>query len=397
MRIACVLVEHFAAAVSEKRQPDLDGVPLVIGGLPHERKHVYDASPAAAVYGVGPGMTLREAHQRCPRAVFLPLEAAVYENAFARLLTALEVFTPAVEVAALGCAYLDLRHLALPPGGEPQLAAELAEAVATTTGLAAQVGLARNIFVARVAAERAGPERLRVIPPGAERDLLYPLPVSALPLSAEALRRLRLLGIDTVGALAALSAEAVTVQLGAEGAAAHRLAGGIDERRVRPREQEREVAEEREFDDPIADEARLSLVVDHLADQLMPRLQREYLFCGQVALTLRLADGETQSLVAHLREPSQDGETVARAVKRTLGENARGSGVVAFRMTLSALGGQTSRQLSLFAPRQGRLEQLAAAASRLRTRLGAERLYKAVITDARATLPERRFTLVEYR
>lgn len=397
MRIACVLIEHFAAAVSERQRPELAGVPFVVGGYPHERKVVYDLSPAAAGYGVARGMPLREACQRCPQAVFLPLDEEGYRRAFADVLTALEAFTPAVEAEDVGCAYLDLRHLALPRGGEPNLAVEILEAVRAACGLEPGVGLARGVFVAKVAALKAGAGRTLAIAPGAERSLLSPLPLSALPLSAEALRRLRLLGLDTVGAFADLRADAVAAYLGAEGTAAHRLANGIDERKVRPRRRIRAAVEEREFEEPLGDEERLALAVAHLVDQLLPKLQQDYLLCQRVEVGLRLANGETRTLAAHLHEPSQEGEAIARAVRRLVAASSLQSGIAAIKLSLLEHGGAWGSQLSLFAPRQGKLEKLAEAAAHLRKRFGDGRLRKAVIVDAGTLLPERRFGFVEYR
>ncbi len=397
MRIACVLIEHFAAAVSERQRPELAGRPLVIGGCPHERKTVYDVSPAAAGYGIAQGMPLREAGQRCPQAVFLPLDEEEYRRAFAAVLAALELFSLAVAAAESGCAYLDLHRLALPSGGEPALAAELVEAVRTAAGLSPGVGLASGLFVARLAASLAGPGGVRVVAPGAERALLAPLPLSALPLSAEARRRLRLLGLETVGQFAALKAEAVAAHLGAEGTLAHRLANGIDERGIKANPRDRSAVAEREFEDHLCDDERLALAVAHLVDQLLPKLQQEHLFCRRIGADLRLANGETQTLVAHLPEPSQDGKTIARAVRRLILANPRQSGIAALRLSLGDLGGAGSRQLSLFAPHQGKLAKLTEAACHLRQRFGEGRLYKAVILDAAATIPERRFALVDYR
>ena len=42
MRIACILIDHLPVQVERKGQHD--NKPLIIGGLPFERKLVYDAS-----------------------------------------------------------------------------------------------------------------------------------------------------------------------------------------------------------------------------------------------------------------------------------------------------------------------------------------------------------------
>jgi DNA polymerase IV len=397
MRIACVLIEHFAAAVAEQQRPELCGSPFVIGGYPHERKPVYDFSPAAALCGVEKGIPLREASQRCPQATFLQTDEVEYQRVFASIMATLAEFTPAIEAGEQGRVYLDLRYLALPPGGEPTLAGELLAATRAVSTLVPGVGLAHNPFVAGVAADQAGPRRTLVVAHGQERAFLAPLPLSILPLGDEARRRLRLLGLTTVGALASLPAEAAAAQLGAEGAAAHRLANGIDERRIGARQRTRSVREEREFDEPLADGERLRLAFAHLVDQLLPRLQRDFLFCRRVAVGLRLVDGHELALATNLREPTQDGETIVRAACRLAANAACSAGIVALNLSLEGLGGVAGRQLSLFAPHQGRLEKLVNAVSQLQVSLGNGRLRKAVVLDAAAPLPERRFALVEYR
>ena len=396
MRIACVLVEHFIAFVTERQRPELAGSPFVIGGLPHERKTVMDVSPAASECGVSPGMSLREAGQRCPQATFLPNDDRLYWQTFHTMLTALEAFTPAVAEDGLGCAYLDLHRLALPPGGEQALAAELAGAVFDATGTNPGVGLARSIFVARAAVACAGNGRTVVVKQGEERSFLAPLPISVLPLSVEALRRLRLLGLNTVGALADLPAQAVASQLGKEGTIAHRLANGIDERVVPARQSIDFVAEEREFAEPLTTEDHAFMAITHIVDQLLPVLQREHLFCRQVRVEVRLENQERQDSLANLREASQDGAVITRAALRLLSAHCH-SGITAIRVVLTELCGPQGQQLALFAPRHGRLEKLAEATSQIKSRLGEGRLRKAVIVNAQANLPERRFTFVEYR
>ena len=72
-----------------------------------------------------------------------------------------------------------------------------------------------------------------LVPPGESPDFLASFPVSALerPDLADLLRRL---GIRTLGAFAALPAADVLARFGPDGALAHRLARGLDDRPLRP-------------------------------------------------------------------------------------------------------------------------------------------------------------------
>jgi protein ImuB len=96
----------------------------------------------------------------------------------------------------------------------------------------AYLGLAGSKFAAQVAAQSAPdqvPSQIVNVPDAA---FLAPLPIGYLPLSEEAQRRLRLLGLRTIGAFAALPRNAVAEQFGAESLLAHLWAKGMDARPV---------------------------------------------------------------------------------------------------------------------------------------------------------------------
>ena len=97
MKVACVLLSDFEVAVELHRHPELVGRPVVVGGLPHERKVVRSCSPEAAACGIMEGMPLRKAVGLCPEAVFLPVDERLYQTVQAMVLETLDAFSPKVE------------------------------------------------------------------------------------------------------------------------------------------------------------------------------------------------------------------------------------------------------------------------------------------------------------
>ena len=111
MRVLCLLIPHLPLQV-ERRDSDLPGgEPVIIGGLPHERKAVCDASPQAIECGVKTGMPLRHAYSLCPGAHFLPAGEEKYEMAFEGVLDVLDDFSPVVEKQSPGTAFIDATGL----------------------------------------------------------------------------------------------------------------------------------------------------------------------------------------------------------------------------------------------------------------------------------------------
>src|SRR6266481_5588462 len=98
--------------------------------------------------------------------------------------------------------------------------------VGRSDGRTVRLGYGLGKFVAWVAATRSKPDDAVIVPLGGEKAFLASQPISVLPLDADTHRRLRQLGIRTLGALAALPEEAVTAQFGAMGRRLWRLAAG---------------------------------------------------------------------------------------------------------------------------------------------------------------------------
>ncbi|MGH3362704.1 MAG: DNA polymerase IV, partial [Nocardioides sp.] len=84
-------LDQFIAAVEILRRPELEGLPVVVGGRgdPTERGVVATASYEAREFGVGSGMPLRLAARRCPDAVFLPTDHVAYDAASAEVMATL--------------------------------------------------------------------------------------------------------------------------------------------------------------------------------------------------------------------------------------------------------------------------------------------------------------------
>src|SRR5256886_3292297 len=96
---------------------------------------------------------------------------------------------------------------------------------------AIRVGWGLGKFVSWVAACRARPGEAVIVQPGEEVQFLASQPLAVLSLDPDTHRRLRQLGIATLGRLAALPQEAVVSQFGAAGRRMWRLAAGGGGRR----------------------------------------------------------------------------------------------------------------------------------------------------------------------
>jgi len=202
---------------------------------------VVACSAAARACGVRRGLRRRQAEARCSGLVTVAHDPDGDARAFEPVVAAVEAFCPQVEIVRPGVCAVATRGPSRYHGGDQSLAEQVTAAVAHVGG---RVGIADGPFAAELAA-RAG----RVVAPGGAAAFLSSFSVDVLerPELSDLLQRL---GIRTLGAFAALPAASVLARFGDDGARAHRLAAGLDERPLSARIPPPELAVAAELDPP---------------------------------------------------------------------------------------------------------------------------------------------------
>src|SRR5258707_8247141 len=153
-RTACLHLPLFPLAARLRSEPELTREALVVVEGNGNAARVVAGTRIARAAGVRPGLSLPQARALCPKLVARPRDGECERAAQEALLEVAEAFSPRVEDAGEGTAYLDLdgleRHY---PGPTPEL--ELGRslmAAADAAGLPARGGLAPSKPAARIAA-----------------------------------------------------------------------------------------------------------------------------------------------------------------------------------------------------------------------------------------------------
>ena len=208
----------------------------------------------------------------------------------------------------------------------------------------------------------------------------------------EALRRL---GIETLGALAALSADRVADRFGPPGLRALRLARGEDEllvcHRRAPRE---ELAEEIELPEGTVGD-RLERALELLVDRLLAAPQRKERTLLALRLGALLSDGGRWSVDQGLGRPTAN----ARALRTVLAPRLESLPAPAVTLWLRSLGlgPRAADQLELAVRGdEHRQRRLGAALREVRATQGADSLLKVLPVDTASRIPERRAMLTPY-
>ncbi|MDH2444457.1 DNA polymerase Y family protein [Amnibacterium sp. CER49] len=256
-----------------------------------EKGFVAACSAAARAAGVRRGLRIREAQSRCATLVVLPANPAADARRFEPVLVALEAGIPTVQVVRPGVVVIRAQGPTRYFGGE-QAAAEAALGLLADAGVPeARAGIADGPFAAEQAARTADPAtRVRLVPPGGSAAFLAPLPVSLIGLP-QVTAVLAKLGIRSLGAFAALDADQVRDRFGPEGEAAHRVAQGLDPRRLVPRVKPKEYARQVNFEPPLDRVDQIAFALRQPAEALLDGLAADRLVLTGLLVELTADDG----------------------------------------------------------------------------------------------------------
>ena len=270
MIVAHLDLDAFYAAVEELENPPLREVPLVVGGEPQGRGVVATANYVARRYGIRSAMSCAEAVRRCPHAVFVRPRMSVYRDYSREVWETVRGVVPTVERTGLDEGYLDLGEVC-PTFAHARVVAEAVQtAVRGATSLSCSLGVGTSKVVAKVASDRRKPGGITVVRPGREATFLAPFDLRLLPgIGPRTEERLRGLGLETLGALAALGdAELDRLLPGKVGRLLRDRARGVDPRPLEPPSESISMSVEETFPRDITDRERLHDEVRRMAARL---------------------------------------------------------------------------------------------------------------------------------
>jgi len=313
-------LDAFFAAVEVLENPDLAGVPLLIGGRPQDRGVVATASYEARAFGARSAMPMARALALCPEAVVLPARHGLYAEYSRRVMALVGGTYPLMEQVSIDEAYLDLTDQVTAWDDAVDMARGLQRRIQEEVGLSASLGVAANKLVAKVASDRDKPGGLTVVRPGEEAAFLAPLPVRVLwgvgPVTAEKLAEM---GVTSVGDLVRLPEDLLRDRFGRNGAAIARMARGIDERPVMTEYEVKSVSQETTFSRDLTDPEALRRQLWQLSQGVGRHLKRKGLAAETVAVKLRYSDFTTLTRQMRLSVPTDDEKDIYRAALMLLG------------------------------------------------------------------------------
>jgi DNA polymerase-4 len=390
----------FYVQVARLEDPDGAGREplLIVGGSPEGRGVVTSASYEVREFGVRSGMPTAQALDLCPEAVVVPVSRKACGIRSREVKEALSGLAPVVQTASIDEFYLDLTGTERLLRGEPleETANRIRETVLAQTRVSVSVGGGTRKLIAKLAAGRAKPGGVLVVPPGGEPRFMMSFRLREIPgigpAFAQVLERKGLVSVEDV-----LPVDLAWLERWLGPGRARWLwerVRGLDSSRVRPGEPRKSISSERTFSEDISDDRILERKLLRLTTSVGSTLRHQRLQGRTVTVKIRDGDFRTRQASHTLPEPVMaDGSiyTVARNLLRELRRRRR-TGVRLLGVGISSLAeGEGPPQTDLFGSSVGveteRDRTLARVMDDLRDRFGEDAVLPGRILEGREDGP----------
>jgi len=342
-------MDAFYASVELLRYPQLQGLPVVIGGRRRRDDDAllqkYAGQPLSAIpvaefpllkdyagrgvittatyparaFGVGSAMGLMKAAVLCPQAILLPVDFDEYRKYSRRFKEVITEIAPVMEDRGVDEVYIDFTQV---PGGQREggrvLARLIQKSILDATGLTCSIGVAPNKLLAKMASEFQKPKGISIVQPEDLQTLIWPLPCRKINgVGPKTDEKLQAQGIYTIGELAARDQNWLVERFGRSyGAWLHHAAWGRDERPVVTESEPVSISRETTFErdlHAVRDKAELGAIFTALCERVAADLQRKGYEGRTIGIKLRYDDFKSVTRDQTLEQPVADAKAIRQA------------------------------------------------------------------------------------
>jgi nucleotidyltransferase/DNA polymerase involved in DNA repair len=345
-RVACAYIPNFPIELLIREKPQLASKPVALSDDASGQDTIIDMNEKAEKAGVCKGMTPPQAHSVCSKLVIkasdLKREMRISEG----ILKALQEVSPSVQEEEPGVYFVDTSGLTLLYKSEKGLANKIISAIRAKL-YPVRVGIAKNKFLARVAAEISQTSPFTIITAGTEKKFLKDIPTDYLNISGEVLDRLEDLGIKTIGEISDFNGNEMALRFKSEGTNLSLRSKGSDPELFSPETLSEKLSRRVVLTYSIDRTDAIISHIEKLLDELFGRLKKTGHTADRILIHLRLEDRTDISFDVTLDKPTVNTRKFIRQAKLELGKQELLSGVNEIRLTIPRTLPQISEQLEL--------------------------------------------------
>lgn len=367
---------------------DLRTIPSAVGGDVAKRRGIILAkSIPAKAYDVKTGETVSSALKKCPKLVLVPPNYNMYQRASDALMELLRAYTPLMEQYSIDEAYMDMTGCCGVHETALKTAEKIRSQVLRELGFTVNIGVAENKLLAKMASDFEKPDRLHTLFRDEIPVKLWPLPAADLFFIGRATeKKLRRLGIATIGELAGMDSELMRSHFGKYGQVIWDFANGLDSAGVEgvpPPNKGYGNSTTTALD--VSDPVTAKLVLLSLAETLGGRLRKDGVNISVVAVGIRDIHFEYHSHQITLKTATNLTLELHEAACRVFDEAWDGTPIRHLGIHTGRVSQEEGRQLRLFDRMDyEKLGKLDKAVDEIRSRYGSDSVMRASFLPSRS-------------
>lgn len=229
-------LNNFYASVECLYNPDLRGKPVAVCGSQSTRHGIVLAKNYhAKKYGVATGEVIWQAKRKCPSLVVVSPNYSLYLKFSGYAMDIYKRYTDLIEPFGIDECWLDVSGSTRLFGSGDVIGERIKGEIKKELGITGSVGVSYNKVFAKMGSDLKKPDGLTLITRDNFKDVLWPLPVRELFYVGKSTeKKLKRLGIYTIGNLAQSPLSMLTGRLGKWGETLWIFANGYEDMAVAP-------------------------------------------------------------------------------------------------------------------------------------------------------------------
>ena len=172
-------LDAFFASVEQREHPEYKGKPVIVGGIPGDRRAVVStASYEARKYGVHSAMPLTKAVQLCPEGIYVRGNYSLYSTVSNQIMNIFKRYSPYVTQISIDEAFLDMTGTEKLFGKKEDVARQIKQEIFNETRLTVSIGISSSMYVSKIASGLNKPDGLTIVNNGDEEKFMLSLPLN---------------------------------------------------------------------------------------------------------------------------------------------------------------------------------------------------------------------------
>ena len=290
-KILHIDMDCFYAQVEMRDRPELQGLPIAIGGIQNGRGVLCTSNYEARKFGVHSAMPTGLALKKCPHLVLIAPNFEKYRKISEEIFQVFKSFSDKIERISLDEAYIDLSECKKFNNDAIAISKEIKRRIYGKTGLTASVGISYNKYLSKIASDLKKPNGLVVLRPEGIQSFIDHLKIEKVNgVGKSTLLKMHSEGLYYLGDLKRFTKLDLINRYGEFGVRLYGYSRGIDERKIIPERQRKSLSVEKTFSNDVDNIKELYYFLRCLYEELDERLRAKDLLIKGIFIKFKRPD-----------------------------------------------------------------------------------------------------------